>query len=143
MRKKQVHSNIFQANKNSFVLFLLALFVLVNIPFASFHSLIHPYHEAEHSATHSEFNEQDACHRSIYHQDTQRGCGHKNHISKQESSCVWDKIFLVTDFYLSPENAFIFSSFQPVFAAISSEISFFSSTDLLCPPARGPPTMFF
>lgn len=64
------------------VVSLLLLYALGSSNFQFFHSLLH-----EHLATelHTDQNEADPCHITLYHQDRDGGCDHDSHIVKHES----------------------------------------------------------
>lgn len=54
------------------------------------HALLHTHVHVVHTAA----DEQDACHRSIYHQDAVNGCDHPYHWLPAENSCEWPQHFL-------------------------------------------------
>jgi hypothetical protein len=56
------------------------------------HALLHAHPHA-HDA-HTAADEQDACHRSIYHHDVVNGCDHPYHWLPEENICEWPQHFL-------------------------------------------------
>ena len=138
-RKKQSYISINSTLKSRLAQLLLGFFLLVNIPFQSFHSLLHEHHESENTAFHSVENEKDACHRRIFHHDSRNGCEHKSHIVKGEKTCEWCKFFPIKDIFILDENTFTLRTVKANFVFIQGEISPFLFTYLSNPPSRGPP----
>lgn len=55
--------------------------------------VLHEYlHAHLHVTSHSETEERDACHRTIYHQDKENGCGHQSHIVVTDKCPLCDLI---------------------------------------------------
>ena len=138
-RKKNTYIPKITAIKSRLAQLLLGVFLLANVPSITFHALIHQHHEAENIAFHSVENENDACHRRVYHHDIAKGCEHKSHINTEKKECDWCKVFPINDVFILAENTFIFSHFQANFTLKTSKITFFSYTYLSNPPSRGPP----
>lgn len=59
------------------IIVLLLVYLIGTVEFTSFHSAIHP---ADEVGLHSESNESNACHQSIYHNVTGKNCEHPAHI---------------------------------------------------------------
>lgn len=95
---------------NTVLCIILLTFYLAGA--SQFQGLHQLFHWHDHSVSHSELQEQDPCHRAIYHDDQEKGCGHHSHI------VVTDKCELCD--LTSPEDQIILSS------AENKTIQFFS-----------------
>ncbi|MFT4524009.1 MAG: hypothetical protein ACI85F_000150 [Bacteroidia bacterium] len=72
-----------QSLRNMSLLLLAAVFFL-----ASGVVSIHDHeHSHDHAVSHSQEDEADACHRSIYHGDLNLGCEHKSHVHDSDLDC--------------------------------------------------------
>jgi hypothetical protein len=83
MHKEQFH---IMHGQGTIAAFLLLLVYLGGQYLPSLgHTLLHTHAHV----VHTEADEQDACHRSIYHQDTVNGCDHPYHWLPAENECEW------------------------------------------------------
>jgi hypothetical protein len=71
---------------------LLSLYIAATIGTDLVHQV---FHEHQNAALHTAQQEQDPCHRSLYHHDT-HGCDHQAHVSKIEK-CKHCHILFHTD----------------------------------------------
>jgi hypothetical protein len=67
---------------------LLTLYCLGTMPSALIHDIFHEHHEVTHSAS----DEADPCHRTIYHQDADKGCRHESHFMSSEQCKFSDSV---------------------------------------------------
>lgn len=79
--KKTIVRSTFQLAKSCTVILLLFLYVLGASNIESFHSL---FHEQEATVLHSEQNDANPCHITLYHQDRDGGCHHDSHLVKED-----------------------------------------------------------
>lgn len=95
-------------------------------------------HSHDHLVSHSEAEEKDPCHNAIYHQDTQKECGHHSHIVVKDNCGLCDLI--------SHTDQILFLSVG------SSSVHFFTVDFVICSPdisesrqsglsSRAPPTV--
>ena len=62
------------------MLLLAVLYLLGNVELQSLHSLFHGSQDSQE--LHSEANELNSCHQSIYHKLSGAGCDHKTHVAE-------------------------------------------------------------
>ena len=114
---------------------LLSLYFLGSIPYELIHQFRHLY---EYSLLHSELNEQNPCHRNIFHKDLKVGCKHKEHISNSQNECPECEKAFFHEQILGIKCTYLCS------VEISSEthfpINILSSGRKLHVKPRGPPT---
>lgn len=127
--------------KNRIVRALSVVFLwgyLLNvISFETFHQAIHHH---DHSELHSDEDEEDACHRAIYHGDVSADCKHESHFAETDTDCELCKVLT------SRSKQFIGTSFveNSLFSFFSQDFNF--GSDLVLEPSllqsflRGPPT---
>jgi hypothetical protein len=97
--RKQILPNAFSAGV---VLFFIVLYAIQgNRP----ETLHHFFHQHEAQVTHSQEEEQDACHQSIYHATTTKGCEHPLHIVANDPCPACD-LYFHTDHYIPTTFAF-------------------------------------
>jgi hypothetical protein len=77
---------------------LIAFCIAGNAQLEALHQFLHSHH---HGTSHSQTDEQDACHRTIYHQDVEDGCGHQSHIVVTEKCALCDLISHPHQIFLS------------------------------------------
>ena len=65
--------------------FLIFLYLTGSLQLDSVHRLIHDHDER---SAHTEELEQNACHRTVFHQATQNTCDHPTHVS-EDKKCLW------------------------------------------------------
>jgi hypothetical protein len=76
-------ANIVKALQQVCWVLLLALYAAAALKVDSIHELVHAREFAE---LHSIEQENNPCHKSIYHQEAEKGCEHKSHIT-ENSKC--------------------------------------------------------
>jgi hypothetical protein len=93
-----ITKRIAQGTKTVLYIFLLTFYV----GGASQSQLLHQlFHSHDHSVSHSEAQEQDPCHRSIYHNDEEKGCEHHSHIVVADNCELCDLTFHTDQILLS------------------------------------------
>ena len=127
----------FRKQATTFLAIIMALVYVSGIVLTDFvHPLIHQQHTlVKHTAN----DEQDPCHRAIYHGEKENNATHHNHLVPVNEKCwLCDIIFNYE--HVKPE--------QPVFAALehSSPKKFSFSSSLFfalhtLPHLRGPPAL--
>ena len=68
---------------------LLTLYIVGTAGFEGLHQLFHAH---KFSVSHSQTEEKNPCHRTIYHQDAEEGCGHANHVVVTDKCDLCDVI---------------------------------------------------
>jgi hypothetical protein len=127
------HNTLVRRLQSLAVLLLLLFYVAANVEFEALH---HEFH-ADHHISHTEADEQDPCHLSLYHQATKEGCHHDAHITAAKK-CPLCHVSMVTEKILTalPVSAnLIFSEHHP---SIHSPFSVQACYPLV--PSRGPPS---
>lgn len=122
-----------QALKSCFFLLLLTLYVVGNTDIEFIHAAVH---SPEAAVSHLSEQENDSCHRAIYHGDRDHGCDHKTHVSKVEK-CNLCHLVVTSDQAL-------FSDSSCQFIASLSSVVKYAGVDhatSISPaiPARAPP----
>src|SRR5688500_9084789 len=111
---------------------LLFLYVAGNVQFESFHQIFHAVEDISHSIQ----EEQDPCHRTIYHDSKSEGCEHETHITAVKN-CPLCHVVPFNEQHLSISNSFISILSPDLFHDHVSE------GNRACPvidlPTRGPP----
>jgi hypothetical protein len=87
-------------------LLLLVLYVCGTSHLELLHSFVHKH---EVGVAHSDEQEKDPCHRLIYHNDTEQGCGHDSHLVVSDKCEMCDLVYHGDHAFLSniefePEN---------------------------------------
>jgi hypothetical protein len=85
------------------VFFLLFYVAGVTSQSQGFHQF---FHSKNNLVSHTEAQEKDRCHRSIYHDDVKTGCGHSSHVVVTDKCPLCDQIFhidqiLTAEYHLS------------------------------------------
>ena len=114
---------------------LLAFGVTGPSQFALFHKLLHSH---DHSVSHSESQEKDRCHRAIYHNDIENGCGHHSHLVVTDKCDLCDMILHTDQILLSTSESLQPQFFSTDFTSCSFEIVSIGQSIL---PSRAPPTI--
>ena len=115
--------------------FLLTFFAAGTFQFDALHDLFHLHSEL---VSHSELEETDDCHRAIYHDVVERGCGHQSHIVASDKCELCDLIFQ-TGHVLLPDFENSFPEFFTVdFFFCSADIA---SIESYVDSARAPPAL--
>ncbi len=119
--------------RSLFSAFLLLIYASGTISVDLVHHAIHNHGDSE---VHSAIAEKDACHRTIFHQDTKNGCHHQTHVTKVEK-CKFSHVVFQAQQLLTRERtplvayesaAFFISCYAPL-----------TTTCLQEPHLRGPP----
>jgi hypothetical protein len=113
---------------------LLAFYVTGPSQFELLHKLIHTH---DHSVSHTEMQEEDPCHRSIYHNDIEKGCGHHSHIVVTDKCELCDLISHTDQILLSKSESIRPQFFSFDFNFCSTEVVSIGHSIL---PSRAPPT---
>lgn len=127
---KAKSSKIHPSRLRTSALLLLFLYFAGNVQFESFHQAFHAAEE------HSSDEEQDPCHRAIYHDSQSEGCEHKTHVTAVRNCPLCHVV------PFNEQHFFISSSFisLPLANGFQDEISEIgTSISLITPPSRGPP----
>lgn len=111
---------------------LLLLYIGGNVEVESFHQFFHSLEKAIHSAD----EENDPCHRAIYHEATTDGCEHKTHVTAIKK-CPLCHVVPINEQLAAA--TYVFESLAP--SPVSSEQSslFLIVEELNHLPARAPP----
>jgi hypothetical protein len=72
-------ANIVKVLRQTCWVLLLALYAAAALKVDSIHELVHAREFAE---LHSVEQENNPCHKSVYHQEAEKGCEHKSHITE-------------------------------------------------------------
>jgi hypothetical protein len=94
-------STIKKENRYGFRIVILVLLFLYAVGISQFdgwHKLFHPH---DTLISHSESQEEDSCHRAIFHQDIEKGCEHRTHIVVNNKCDLCDSIFHTDHILLS------------------------------------------
>src|SRR5687768_17415400 len=86
MSQRPSYSTFIRALQSLLGALVMLGYLAANVHFESLHGLVH-HDEVEIS--HDEADENDPCHRKLYHDDFSKGCEHKSHLlaSKKCSLC--------------------------------------------------------
>jgi hypothetical protein len=128
-------ANIIKALRQACWVLLLALYAAAALKVDSIHELLHAREFAE---LHSVAQENNPCHKSIYHQEAEKGCEHKSHIT-ENTKCPLCEYNSSVDELLS--GIFAESDEKPTASLpiLASETLHFTCT--LAHADRGPPTI--
>lgn|GEM_PF-1585754 len=111
-----------------------ALFYLVgNSPFEAFHKIIHPQ---EGIVDHTIAQEENSCHRAIYHPEKETGCAHKSHVAKLEK-CKLCHALPHSDHVASFNSSYQF--IQVILGTTVKPIAVLANRFNTNLPSRGPP----
>jgi len=129
-----VDKRLRQKKFKGFAAILAVLYLFGVVQFDFLHSLVHSHQNAE---LHCVENENNPCHRSIYHADENHGCEHDNHLVAKVKDC------LICKEAIQREHANNIFEFQPADKFInvcgSAPSSFYFSTFFLNGKSRAPP----
>lgn len=114
------------------VLVLLLVYFVGSVQIESIHSIFHDFEVTLHSTE----QEEDPCHRAIYHDAKEDACDHTTHITAVKK-CPLCHVVPFSDQHLPDQNAFeFFSTSHTYFSGIhESEIK----SPIAYLPARAPP----
>ena len=117
MKNNQTY--LYQFGKRLVVVSLLLLYVFSYFSF----ELIHQFqHSHEYEALHTEENENEACHRAVFHSEKD-ACDHKTHVTSLEKHCDLCDVIV-------QQNRLVFSIEIPEFKSVFS-IKAFDYTQVL------------
>lgn len=113
---------------------LLLLYFAGNVQFESLHDVVHSLEQSLHTAE----QENDPCHRAIYHEVENDGCDHETHLTSVEQ-CPLCHVVPINIQHLEASHSF--ESLE-----ISNEFGVYSSSDIvvrnaIAIPARAPPAV--
>jgi len=133
-KKGKTVRSALQLAKSSAVIALLFLYVLGSSNIESFHNL---FHGKEAKTLHTELNEADPCHVSVFHQERDSDkCHHSAHLIKEDkcSLCFvqWHPAQLAEVSVITPLTVFWSVSFSNTLDQCTEGINFPS-------PGRAPP----
>jgi hypothetical protein len=114
---------------------LLALYSVAALRVNSFHELFHAKEIAE---LHSAEQENNPCHKSIYHQQSQAGCEHKSHIT-ENTKCPLCELNVTPDQLV--ENLFEQTKSTITQAEQPNWLDSILASHQVCLSSRGPPTV--
>ena len=116
-------------------IFLLSFCFAGTFQFKALHGLFHLH---EHIVIHSEAQEQNACHRTIYHNEEERGCDHHSHILITDKCELCDLSFHTDHILLAKEQTSTLLFFQINPAVCSQDALSLSESPL---SSRAPPAV--
>jgi hypothetical protein len=114
---------------------LLAFYVTGPSQFELLHKLIHTH---DHSVSHTATQEEDPCHRAIYHNDIEKGCSHHSHIVVTDKCELCDLISHTDQILLSISESVHSQFFSVDFNFCSPEVLSIGQSIL---PSRAPPAI--
>lgn len=114
------------------VLLLLLVYFVGSVQIESIHSIFHDVELALHSSE----QEEDPCHRAIYHDAKDDACDHATHITAVKK-CPLCHVVPFNDQHLPDQNSFRFFSSADTYFSEYFESGFKSAVTHL--PARAPP----
>jgi hypothetical protein len=88
--------------RTSLAVLLLILYVAGTSGIERLHQFFHSH---DHLVAHSEIQEKDPCHRSIYHNEKDKGCGHHSHLIVTDKCELCDLIFHTDQILLSTNES--------------------------------------
>ena len=114
--------------------FLLLLYFAGNVQFESFHDVIHSLEQSLHTAE----QENDPCHRTIYHEVENDGCDHETHLTSVEQ-CPLCHVVPINIQHLEASHSFESLEQSNEFGDYSpSDAVVWNAIDI---PARAPPAV--
>lgn len=117
------------------VLLLLALYFGGSSHLEFLRSFVYDHHVV---VVHSEEQEKDPCHRLIYHDDTEQGCGHDSHLIGSDECQMCDLVYQGDQTLLS-NNEFESENFSNKFFVLYKE-NIYSYRDAIR-SSRAPPVL--
>lgn len=114
---------------------LLFFYIGGNLSTLGLHRLLHAH---DHIVTHDEEQEQNACHRAIYHAEAGNGCGHDFHYAIPDDCDACDIALQKDPGWIADGSDDIFSGFQ-VFHSCQPVIT--STVKPIALPSRAPPVL--
>jgi hypothetical protein len=123
------------AFKRCFAILLLAFYIIGNTQIEAIHGFFHSHGS---SITHSSEQENDPCHRTIYHDDKSYGCEHRSHLTRVEK-CVLCHIIVSNDTVVVSDSSCDF--IKPSSRVIENEIAALGTYIAIHLPPRAPPIL--
>lgn len=117
---------------NVFTFVMLSLYIAGTSGVSRLHQFFHEHEVVSHSAE----QEEDPCHRALYHHDADHGCQHHAHVTASEKCDVCDLILHVECIY--PATA-IYSASKVSGIEFCYVIDDFHTAEHFGFPARAPP----
>jgi hypothetical protein len=115
-------------------IFLLLLYFAGNVQFETFHDIVHSLEQSLHSAE----QENDPCHRAIYHEVKNDGCDHETHFTEIEQ-CPLCHVVPVNVQHLEASHSFESVQLPNEFGIYSpARVAALNVVDV---PARAPPAL--
>jgi hypothetical protein len=133
MRYRHIYRTLNKGLQSLLAAFLILCYLAANVQFESLHSLAH---RDEAEISHHVADENDPCHRKLYHHDFSKGCEHSAHFIASKKCSLCDH-HLTTDKIVYTETKA--SEFRHSFSFLSVAILAAPTTHALQIPARGPP----
>jgi hypothetical protein len=115
---------------------MLVFFVIGNLQVESLHQFLHSH---QHTVSHTEVQESDPCHRSLYHNDQKRGCGHQSHLIVSDKCELCDLITHSDAIVLSSPDSISNNYFTTEPVICSASVLSIGQSNL---PSRAPPVFF-
>jgi hypothetical protein len=128
-------ANIVKALRQTCWVLLLALYAAAALKVDSIHELVHAREFAE---LHSVEQENNPCHKSVYHQEAEKGCEHKSHIT-ENTKCTLCEYNSSADELLTDSSTNSEETPTTSLPILPSEG--FQSSSVLVHADRGPPTI--
>ncbi len=111
---------------------LVLLYSTGNVQVESFHQVFHSIEQALHSSE----QENDPCHRAIYHEIENQGCDHKTHVTAVKK-CPLCHVIPFNDQHASARQSAFSTELPTSFNVVFITLSWTDSFNNL--PARAPP----
>lgn len=128
-------ANIIKTLRQACWILLLALYAATALKADSIHELLHAREFAE---LHSVEQESNPCHKSVYHQEAEKGCEHKSHITENTKCplCEYNGSAdeLLTNYHAAFDE--ILTTSLPILV-----LEGFQFAQVLAHADRGPPTI--
>lgn len=117
------------------IIVLLFVYLTGTVEFSSFHSVLHP---ADEVGLHSESNESNACHQTIYHNVAGKNCEHTSHLAAAKKCPLCHLSFQSQDLFNvsvtdNPNQFIVF------FSGVAENT--FKSKSFSQDPSRAPPVV--
>ena len=115
-------------------IFLLLLYFAGNVQFETFHDVVHSFEQSLHTPE----QEEDPCHRTIYHEVESDGCDHKTHLTAVEQ-CPLCHVVPINVQYFEPSRSF--ESLELAREFVVYQPNAMNSWQFIELPARAPPVV--
>ena len=132
MKKRLSQNGAISAVRTISVLLLLLVYFVGSVQIESIHSIFHDFEVALHSSE----QEEDPCHRAIYHDAVDDACDHTTHITAVKK-CPLCHVVPFSDQHLTDQNSFEFFGTWDTYFSGFFQSEFKSAIAYL--PARAPP----